>query len=311
MFRMFITSLLFTSSMTAYAGFETSSYKKDARLGDNYWSASAALDSNLETCWMVDPEQNNRGQWIQLDVPSATVDKLALVSGWDKSDNDFFDYARIKKAKVEVFDMGGNSPVLKSETMIDVADQRGWQIFDLTDAKVGGEILGGRVRVTVVEVYEGKDYPNLAVSEVLVHLKEFAAESLELSTPPSDVGSGSGAALTDGSTRSYWASTPGAEKPSFGVSAPGYGLSRIGLQGGPSSFARAKTIEVQANGSTLTYTMENNATMQWFLLPVMVGYTGSAWNEIQVTVVDVHEGGAGKGVAFSEVKINAATIEDF
>ena len=43
MFRMFITSLLFTSSVTAYAGFETSSFKKDARLGDNYWSASAAL----------------------------------------------------------------------------------------------------------------------------------------------------------------------------------------------------------------------------------------------------------------------------
>ncbi len=311
MSRVIIPFLLFALSLPAMAGFEASSFKREARLGDNYWNASAALDSTLGTCWMVDPEQNNRGQWIQLDVPSATVDKLALVPGWDKSDNDFFDYARIKKAKVEVFDMGGDSPVLKSETTIDVEDKRGWQIFDLTDTRVGGEIMGGRVKVTVLETYEGKDYPNLAVSEVLVHLKEFSAESLTLTTPPSDVGSGSGAALTDGSSRTYWASSAGAEKPSFGVSAPGYGLSKIGLQAGPSSFARAKTIEIQANNSATIHSVENNASMQWFLLPVMVGYTGSSWGEIQVTVMSVHDGGAGKGVAFSEVKINASTVEDF
>ena len=46
---------------------------------------------------------------------------------------------------------------------------------------------------------------------------------------------------------------------------------------------------------------------QWKLLPVMVGYTGSAWGTITIEIVDTYGTGA---VALSELKLKAATIED-
>ena len=42
----------------------------------------------------------------------------------------------------------------------------------------------------------------------------------------------------------------------------------------------------------------------------MVGYTGGAWGEVTFEVVDLYDEKATKGLAFSEVKLNAATIDD-
>jgi len=304
-----VSVALLLASTSALAGFATSSHKQQANRGVN-WGAASAVDGKADTCWMIDAEQSNKGQWIHLDVPSATVDSIAVVVGWDKSENDFFDYARMKKIKIEVFDMGGDAPALKHEQTADLEDKRGWQVVDLTDTKVGGEILGGRVRVTVLEVYDGKDYPNLAVSDVQVRLKEFSADSLTLSNPPMDVAAGDPFDMVDGNARTFWAPGAAVEKPGFGVSAPGYGLSSLGLQAGPAGYDRAKTVQLVVNELESVHTLEDSANLQWIQLPALVGYTGSAWGEIKVNVMETYTTG-GKGVAFSEAKLRAATIEDF
>ncbi len=291
---------------TAFAGFSVSSFKRDTRRGDNFWGANAALDGRPDTAWMVDPEEKNEGQWIQVDLPSAEVDKLAFVVGFDKGENEFFDYARIKKARVNVFTLIEGSPKQVLEHEINLVDKRGWQTVDIPDTKVGGEIYGGQVRITVLETYGGKDYPNLAVSEVRVHLKEFAADSGGIKNPPdSEAADHDGGYLMDLDEKTFWAAT--SKTATFGVHAPGFGLASIGFVAGPLTHARPKTIMITANDIEQQIVLEDKPEVQWQLLPVMVGYTGSAWGTITVKIIDAYGDG---GVALSEVYLKAATVED-
>lgn len=296
----------------AHAGFEVSSFRKEDKLGKTYFAAPSALDSNLETCWQVDAEEENVGQWIQIDVPASEIDKIAVVPGWASTTvtDAWGDYARIKSAKAELYDQSTNKVV--ATFPLQFADKAEWQMVDIPDTKVGGEMAGGRVRITVTEVYPGKDYPNLAVSEVRVHLKEFPAASMTISTPfDSEAGTNIGDNATDGNVKTFWASTE--STATFGLKAPGYGLASLGIQSGPKTFARAKTLEITANQATITQVLPDKpGVMQWVLLPALVGYTGGAWGEVKVKIVDTYPGDvATNGIAIAEIKVLAGSIEEF
>lgn len=306
---MFFRSLIALSLLipaSALAGFEVSSSKRDSRKGDNYWAAGAALDSRMPTAWMVDPEQKNAGQWIQVDTPSGDIDKIEVVIGWDENENNFFDYARVKKARIEVWSTEmGKDDVPKLEHEVTFEDKRGWQMVDIPDAKVGGELGGGKVRMTILEVYDGKDYPNLAMSEFRVHLKEFPAETMMVKTLPENPVEGhDGSMLEDMKDSTFFATTD--KTTSFELTAQGYQMSSVGLKSDAKGYARPKTIKVHANDLEAEHVLEDNGDWQWVLLPVVAGYTGSAWGTIRVEVVDTYEG---EGVGINEVKLNAATIE--
>lgn len=297
---------------TALAGYDASSFKKEDRLGKNYWNAASALDSKLETCWQVDAEQANAGQWIQLDVPASEIDKLGMVIGWQKDQESFFDYSRVKAAKVELFDSGTGTPTLVSTTTVTFEDKMGWQVVELPDTKVGGEVHGGRVKITITETYPGKDFPSLAISEVRVHLKEFPATSAAISRPfDTEAGTNTGDLAVDGNPKTFWAAT--GTTGTFAMKAPGYGLASIGIQSGPKSHARPKTLEVIANGTTITQALDDKpGVLQTVLLPCLVGYTGGAWGEVEVKIIDAYPGDVPtNGVAISELKINAGSIEEF
>ena len=229
MLRTLTLAGLLAVPLTATAGFEASSELRDGRRGSGFWGPGAALDSKNESCWMVDPEKGNEGSWIYLDVPSSEVDKIGIINGWAKSEADFKDYARVKTVTVEVFDLGDGNPISKLTHKAELKDgEMGCQYIDLPDTKVGGELLGGRVKITINEVYPGKDYPNLAVSELRVHLKEFDAESITLVTPPENTADGKDMwAISDMNDRSVWVGTDNTAK--FALTAPGYGLSTIGF----------------------------------------------------------------------------------
>jgi hypothetical protein len=299
-------------ALPAFAGFEVSSFRKEDKLGKNYWNAQSALDSKPETCWQVDPEKNNVGEWLALDVPAGEIDKLAMITGWGKSDETFSDYARVKAAKVEIMDSGAGTSTVVATHTVTFEDKNGWQIVDLPDTKVGGEVLGGRVKVTVTEVYPGKDFPSLAVSEVRVHLKEFDAASGTYARPPdSEAGSNTGDLAWDGNAKTFWAAT--GSTANFAVKAPGYGMSSIGFQSGPKSHARPKTLEITANQTTSTVVLEDKpGQMVYALLPCLVGYTGGAWGDVEIKVLDAYPGDvASNGIAVAEMKVLAGSIEEF
>src|SRR5690606_36066537 len=107
------------------------------------------------------------------DVPNGKVDRISAVVGWAESDERFGDHARIKKARIEVISKAAGQKKTVHEQEVTFEDKKERQVIDVADVAVGDELDGGTIRVTVLEVYPGKDYDNLAVSEVLVHMVEF------------------------------------------------------------------------------------------------------------------------------------------
>ncbi len=306
---LFVLAAALMTPVVAEAGFEVSSFKRESRSQGSLWGGGDALDGSVETCWMVDPEQANEGQWIELDVPVSTVSKLGMVVGWVKSDETFADYARVKKVKVEVFQTDLDGPKLLSEQKVSFEDKPEEQIVELEDVKITGEIFGGKVRVTILEVYPGKDYPSLAVSELLVHLDEFEAVS-SISATSSDAEGHGGALMVDGNARSFWVSEGAARGESVSIEAPRYGIAALGIQSGPKAYARPKTIVVELGDARAKHVLEDTTAWQRIRLPSLIGYTGSGWGTVKITIADTYEGASAQA-AISELKLFATSLEDF
>jgi hypothetical protein len=233
------------------------------------------------------------------------------VVGWDKDEESFFDYARVKTVRVQTFGSAEDEDAQVGDQTLTFEDKRGWQVMDLVDAAVGGELSGGRLRVTVTEVYPGRDYPSLAVSEVQVQLSEtdVQPQATKMKTPPESEASGHDAAqMVDGDGKTFWASL-GAGTQSFEVHAEGFGVSSIGFLTGPTTFARPKTLEYTANDIATRVVLEDQAQVQWFPLPAVVGYTGSAWGSVTVTVIDTYPGQSDSGTAISDVYLRATNYD--
>ena len=295
------------SPAVALAGFEASSFKQESRHGANHWSAASALDEDLSTAWMVDPEQSNVGSWFEIGLPRSTVTGVGVVIGWDESAKTFRDHARVKAMKVEVFDASdGGAPKRVLEHELTFEDQRGWQVVDLPDTEIGDHIFGGRVRLTITEVYPGRDYPNLAVPGLRVHLAEQEAPVALVSPPEGALEGHPAEHRVDGDGRTFWASAGPGEGETFAVGADGWALSHLGIQPGPQSHARPKTIEIVASHATRTYEVADRAELQWFMVPPIVGYLGSNWGPVEVRIVDTWPGPRPE-VALSEVKLRATS----
>jgi len=293
--------------LNAFAGFRVSSERKlSGKM--NLHGAASAIDGDLKTCWQVDPESEQKGEWIEIDLPASEVDKISVVIGWAKSEVAYKDYARIKAARVEVYSGEDDGEKRLLEHTLQFEDKMEMQTIDLPDTKIGGEMFGGRVRLIITEIYPGQDYPNVAVSEVLVHLKEMDASAAFVS-PPAAIEKHDSMAMLDDNTRTYWASPPKGEGSEFSISASGFGVSSIGLLPGPKTMARPKKIEVTVSDNTQTFDVENKPTMQYFPLPAIVGYTGSAWGDVAVKILETYPGSSSDNVAISEVKLRATNYD--
>lgn len=297
-------------ALTAHAGFEASSVKKDTRYGANAFAPQSAVDSNPETCWQSDPEKDNKGQWIGLDIPVSTVDKIAMRIGWDKSEETFKDHARVKSGTLTFFDNGLGDPKQITTRKVKFEDKQGWQFADIEDVKISGE-LGGSVKLTIDEFYPGVDFPNLAVSELRIHLKEFPAETIAISGTEGASESEVPENMIDGNSRSTF--TFDEQKGSITLTASGYGIASFGFEPGPATHARPKKVVIKADGTQVEHMIGEKAKgMQWVLLPAIIGYTGSAAGDVVVEITEVWPGTvATNPLSLAEVKLNATVIEEF
>lgn len=302
-------SLLLSTS--AFAGFGTSSEVRMSRSGESFGAASA-LDGDTKTCWQVDPEQDNAGQWIELDVPTGKVDKISVVVGWDKDEQTWTDHARLSKARIQIYDMDSGEPKLVHEEEAELKDVKDRQFIDLPDPKVGGEMLGGKVRLTVVGVHPGKDYAHLALGELLVHMTEFDAKGVQIvGTPSSEAEGHDGGLLFDESTRTFWSTDGEQETAEFTMGAGRYSVSSIGLVPGPKTHARPKKIEVTQSNVTRIYEVPDKSGTHWFELPALVGYTGSGVGEVTVKITETYPGSSSKATAVAEVYFRATMLDAF
>ena len=292
---------------TANAGAVASSFKPETRLGANYWNAASAIDGKMETCWMVNGESANRGESVTIDIPKGEVDKLSMVIGWAKDSTTFFDYARVKEVRVEVMSYNDDRQLVPVGTAsAKFEDKEGWQTVDIDNFPVGTDEAGGKVKISIVDIYPGKDYPNLAVSEMLVVLKESDNVPPVSAVSGADTGHGK-ELMSDSKPTTFW-SAP-AQDASFTLNPSGFGLSRIGITDGPKDYARPKKVSVTVGGHTNTADLPDAAGPQWIDVPAMNGYSGSAWGNIDVKILDTYPGTKNTSVAISEVTAKATTYE--
>jgi hypothetical protein len=291
-------------STSAHAGAVASHFQPENKKGTNYWNAGAAIDGKFETAWSLPGDTVNRGESITIDVPKGDVEKIGIVAGWDKDEDSFKDYPRVKQLRVDVYTIDNDQAEkqVASETL-DIADKRGWQVLALkTKATVGTDsFFGGKVKLSIVDIYDGEDYPNLRVSEVAVYLAEMAA------TPTLKIDSGTTTgdetALTDNNAKTLWVGTPGA---TFTVSPMGWAISSIGFQGDKTK-GRAKTVKVKVGdaGPEQTFTLNDKPDLQWISLAPFNGVVGSTIDDVQITVVDSY----GADVGLQELKFKATSFE--
>lgn len=270
----------------ALAGATVSSFKKETKQGANYYNAQAALDGKMNTCWMLPGESKNVGEYIIIDVPRLDVDKVGLVTGFARDEDTFADYARVKKVRVSAMvqnDAGDLVPA-GSPAEAEFEDKMGMQIIDIANIKADSE-FGGKVKIEVLEVYEGKDYPNLGISEALVVLSEF--DVMPLITAISSEDEGSREALVDNNAKSLWVAP--AEGASFTLKAKGVMLSSVQLTAGAKTHARPKKVSVTTDGRTTTFELPDAAGPQTVTVPAVQGYYGT-WNDVEIQILEVYPG---------------------
>lgn len=294
----------------ALAGFSASSFKKTSRTSaSSEYGPQAALDGNVKTAWVVDPEQENPGQWIEVDVPAGKVDKLSLLVGWLRDADTWSDHARLKEARIQVFDAETSKVVFEKEVELQDVQER--QVVDLPDPAVGGEYSGGRVRITVKGVYPGRDFAHMALGELLVHMVEFDASGFKLSgVPTSEDPAHDGSNLVDDDLKSFWAAEK-AGPAEFSIDPGRFSVSSVGIVPGPATHGRPKVVEIVQSDVTRKVELADKVGPQWFELPALVGYTGSGVGAVTVRVLEVYPGSTTSAPAIAEIKMKATVVEAF
>jgi hypothetical protein len=129
--------------------------KVSSQLSSKY-SKKNLLDYNLFTAWVEGNENSGEGEWIELEFPGQiSIGKVILFPGYGKSLKLFKANARLKKIKVS----WNNKE--KIVNFLDKYCAQSIDIFDKTD----------KIRIEVVEVYEGYKYKDLCISEIMVTTK--------------------------------------------------------------------------------------------------------------------------------------------
>lgn len=297
-----VTALI---ALPAQAGFRVSTFRQIGKSMEH--SAAAAIDDNPATAWQTDPESEQVGEWIEIDIPKAEVDKIGIMVGWEKSDESWKDYGRLAQVRLELYSDGDDGMKRVMEKTIDLEDKKGMQIIDIDDTAIGNEMGGGKAKLIVTKFTAGDDYPSIAVGEVRVMLKEMDAPAGFVGGEPAAMEGKDAMSMTDANARSYFVSADGA-MPEFTLEASGWGVSSLVVTPGPKPYARPKTIVVDCANKTKTYTLEDTNKAQSFALPSIVGYTGSAWGTIQVKVTETYEG-TKPGVAIAEVAVKATNFD--
>ena len=276
----------------AFAGGQASSFRPETRRGANFWNANAAIDGKKKTAWMVKGDSKNVNEWIMIDAPNgaSSLDKVAILPGFAKSDETFKDYARVKSFRIEALKYN-NKMELKptgNSAKITLKDKKEMQTIDIPkNLKIDSE-SGGKYKFIVTAVYPGKDYPNFAVSEIRLYLEDFKVApkvvAAENAGSKDDVSQ-----LIDGKKKTFWT---GKANMKLGIEAGNASISRLGIM--PSSskkFARPKKIKITTSGRTTTKTLADKNKVQWVWIPSVTGYPGgSSYDTIYVEVLETYKG---------------------
>jgi hypothetical protein len=302
-----LTALLLLPTV-ALAGAKASAFKKDAKLGNNYWAANAAVDGKTDTAWQLPGESETTGEWLELSIPGGTVDKVAIFPGYGKDAKTFTDYARPKVIRVDVRVQGEEDEAkVVGTAKVTVADKAEMQLLDIPDVQTG-EGIQRYVRLTIEEFYPGEDYPSLLISEACVIMAEFDAKVTISAASAEVAGKGKDLAL-DENPKTVFGTQAGAE---LSLSMGTFSVSSVGFLAAGKDMARPKTVEITTGPVTQTRTLADKpGEVQWAALPYFNGYNGGFPGDFTVKIVDTYPGTKSQDIGIAELKARATSAEAF
>ncbi len=302
--------MLLTAPVVAWAGAKVSSFQKETKKGANYWSGGAAIDGKLDTAWMLPGDSANRGEWIEIDLPKGTVDKFSIIAGYVKDEETFKDYPRVKQLRIDFYSMNDEQGYDQVGTAtVEIKDEMGLQVVDVPDTKIGGDLFGGKAKISIVDIYAGVDYPNLAISEMSFVLSEFEISPTVISVSGEGSGHPKDHAL-DEDVKTFW-SIPAAEA-GFSLNGNSYGISSVGFQCNSKDYARAKTVEITLNGLVQRTVLEDKpGAVQWAKTAPFNGYTGGATGDVEVKIIDSYPGAKSQEICLTTLKLQSTNAMSF
>jgi hypothetical protein len=138
------------------------------RFQENY-HPSYIMDGDPKTAWVEGADSSGKGEWVRIHVSpveSASRIRLRIRNGYHKSASLHAKNARAKRLAVKALPGGRVHAV-------DLADDMSWQeiSFDQPPARVEA------IELEVLDVFEGKKYTDLCISDVEVYVTGLTVEN--------------------------------------------------------------------------------------------------------------------------------------
>ncbi|ASP34104.1 hypothetical protein CHH27_13320 [Labrenzia sp. VG12] len=130
------------------------------RQGRNYYGAGSAFDGDTHSAWVEGRPHEGTGEWIEyLFEDAMVVQTIEIISGYAKNNKTFLDNARPARVTIHADDVPVGS--------VRLADTPAPQIIRLPEP-VSAQFL----RLEITDVYPGRKYKDLAITELWVDLEE-------------------------------------------------------------------------------------------------------------------------------------------
>ncbi|MCK6529238.1 discoidin domain-containing protein [Myxococcota bacterium] len=300
----------------AGAAVEAKSYYRDPLKEEYTFAPSRAADGDPETGWIEGQEGDGAGEWLQLDVPKGEIVKLQVQTGIGKDAATAARYGRVKDATIELFSMDDDQKLVPIKQIpFTFQDVPGLQEIPIGGpVKVGSDLWGGKIRLTIRSSYKGTDFDsNVAVGDVLATFKEDTAPTMVLDASGDGPG-GSRDALVDEDEKTAWIADGGVGQW-IEVEAADWAISGVGLVPGnnksPATWkanARVKDVEITVNGVGQLHTFADKPVMQWVAFPPKGGTNGGHYGGVKIEIKSVYPGTENQSAAISEVQIRAISF---
>jgi len=296
----------------ALAGARATSFLKMSNKAEGTYAPANLIDEDPETVWIEGSKGPGLEESFEIDLPLCTVKAVHIFPGHSASERMYKKYAHLKEVSLSWFtidDTRKKKPV-KQQNFI-FQEKFAVQTISVEGVKLGEELFGGQLKVTIRSVFPGIDFQDTAVGGITVELEEFPAQqALDVAAPA--LKGFSTAHLVDGNPSTAWAPQPDSEKPLIVLKAPDFGLSAIqftsGAGGDPKTFhgyARPKEVSVEIDGRTTSFILKDQPETQRFALPPVNGFTGALYGTVRITIDSVYPGKLHQSPAIREIQLMA------
>lgn len=124
---------------------------------DNY-TATNALDNDLQTAWVEGVEDGGIGEWLEFSsTENKEVSGIKIINGYSKSEDLYYANNRVKKISIEL----PNNVVIEKELNDGML---GYQTVEF-----GSTVDARSIKITISDLYYGSKYNDTCVSEIKLY----------------------------------------------------------------------------------------------------------------------------------------------